>query len=210
MNLQELLKAKGMTDEQIADVANDMKANRLFIVGEENLDIRYSKLKADHDSLVAQHGESAKLIEQFKNDAKSNEILQGKIAGYEATIADLTKQLSDTQIEAAMDRRLTAAGAKADDLDYLKFQWRKKGEITLDDNGEIKGGDDVIAGLKTQHPVQFTSAGKERELQPHKLPKTDSSTGATTTKEEFEKMGYDSRVKLKEADPELYNQLTKG
>lgn len=207
MNLQELLKAKGMTDEQIADVANDMKANKLFIVGEENLDIRYSKLKADHDNLMAQHGESTKLIEQFKAGAKDNEVLQGKITSYESQIATLTKQNEDLKIEAAMDRRLAAAGAKPDDLDYLKFQWRKKGEITLDDHGEIKGGDDVIAGLKTQHPVQFTSAVEQRELQPHKLPKQENGQGKTMTKEEFNKLGYDGRVKLKEEDPELYSQM---
>ena len=210
MTLQEIMKAKGLTDEVIEGVLGDMKTHKIFTTIHENMDVRYPKLKADHETLTAQHGEATKLIEGFKAGAKDNEALQGKITGYEATIADLTKKLEDQKLEAAMDRKLTAAGAKADDLDYLKFQMRKKGDLALDDNGEIKGVDDVIAGLKTQHPAQFASEGNDREIQPHNLPDRKADGGNTVTKTEFEKMGYESRVKLKESNPELYSQLTKG
>lgn len=210
MTLQEILKAKGVSDETIEAVVVEMKQNKIFTTQHENMDVRYPKLKTDHETLTAQYDESTKLIEQFKAGVKDNEILQGKITSYETTIADLTKQLEDQKVESAMDRKLTAAGAKPEDLDYLKFQWRKKGDITLDDNGEIKGGDDIIGGLKTQHPAQFATAEQQRELEPHKLPDRDKDGGNTVTKEEFNKMGYNSRVKLRETDPELYNQLTKG
>lgn len=210
MTLQEILKAKGLTDEVIASVLGDMKQNSIFTASEENLDIRYNKLKKEHDTLTTQHGEATQLIEQFKAGAKDNEALQGRITSYETTIKELTQQLNDQKVDSAMDRKLTAAGAKPEDLDYLKFQWRKKGDIALDDNGEIKGGDDAVAGLKTQHPVQFASANNQREIDPHRLPDGNNHGGNTTTKEEFNKMGYTSRVKLRETDPELYNQLTKG
>ena len=210
MTLQEILKAKGMGDDIIEAVMGEMKLNKIFTTQHENMDVRYPKLKNEHDTLTAQHGEATQLIEQFKAGAIANEALQGKITSYETTIADLTKQNEELKVEAAMDRKLTAAGAKPEDLDYLKFQWRKKGDIALDDNGEIKGGDDVITGLKAQHPVQFESANKQRTLEPHKLPDRDKDGGTTVTKEEFEKMGYNSRVKLRETDPELYNQLMKG
>lgn len=210
MTLQEILKAKGMTDEVIESVIGEMKQNKIFTTVHENMDVRYPKLKADHDNLTAQHGESTKLIEQFKVDAQNNEALQGRITSYEQQIVNLTQQLEAQKIDAAMDRKLSNAGAKAEDLDYLKFQWRKKGEISLDDNGEIKGGDDAIAGLKTQHPVHFASATEQRELQPHQLHDRRNDSGSTVTKEDFNKMGYKSRVELKEKDPELYTQLTKG
>lgn len=210
MTLQEILKTKGMTDEIIEAVVGEMKQNKIFTAGEENLDIRYKKLKDDHDNLVAQHGEATTLIEQFKAGAKDNEALQGRITSYEQQIATLTEQLNDQKVDAAMDRKLTSSGAKPEDLDYLKFQWKKKGDITLDDNGEIKGGDDAIAGLKTQHPVHFGSAQQQRELQPHRLQERDNDGGSTVTKEQFEKMGYNSRVELKQNDPELYTQLMKG
>jgi hypothetical protein len=209
MTLKEILKNKGMSDADIESTISEMKQNKIFTTSHENMDVRYPKLKADHESLTTQHGEATKLIDQLKAGSKDNEALQGKITSYETTIADLEKQLNDQKLDSAMDRMLTKAGAKPEDFDYLKFQWRKKGEITLDEHGEIKGGDDAIAGLKTQHPVQFASASEQREIQPHKLPnRTDSTT--TVTKEEFNKMGYNSRVKFKESDPELYAQYTKG
>ena len=209
MTLQEILKAKGMTDEIIEAVIGEMKQNKIFTTAHENMDVRYPKLKGEFDTLTSQYGEATTLIDQFKAGAKDNEALQGRITTYEATIADLTKKLDDQKLDAAMDRKLTAAGARAEDLDYLKFQWQKKGDIKLDDNGEIKGGDDAIAGLKTQHPVHFATASNQRELQPHQLHGRNNSGTATITKEEFNKMGYQSRVKLKETDPEAYAQLTK-
>lgn len=210
MTLQEILRAKGMSTEDIEATIGEMKQNKIFTTSHENMDVRYPKLKGEFDALTTQHGEANKLIDQFKAGAKDNEALQGKITSYEATIADLTKQLDEQKIDAAMDRKLTTAGAKAEDLDYLKFQWRKKGDIVLDDNGEIKGCDDAIAGLKTQHPIQFATVVNQREIQPHQLHDRNHEGGNTITKEEFEKMGYNSRVKLKENDPELYSQLMKG
>lgn len=210
MTLQEILKAKGISDADIESIIGEMKQNKIFTASEENMDIRYKKLKDDHDNLTAQHSESTKLIEQFKSEAKGNEALQGKLTSYEATIAKLTEQLNEQKIDAAMDRKLIEAGAKFDDLDYLKFQWKKKGEITLDDHDEIKGSDDVIAGLKTQHPIQFATETSQRELQPHELHGRNDDGGNAVTKEEFNKMGYNSRVELKKNDPELYNQLMKG
>ena len=210
MTLKEILKAKGLSDEEIESVIGEMKQNKIFTTNEENLDIRYSKLKGDDDALTAQHGEATKLIDQLKADAKGNETLQGKLSTYETQIADLTKQLNEQRLDAAMDRKLTLAGARPADFDYLKFQWRKKGEITLDESGEIKGGDDAIAGLKTQYGAQFESEKASRVIEPHKLPDRNSGNGTAITKEEFNKMGYNSRVKLKEENPELYTQLMKG
>lgn len=193
MTLQEILKSQGLTDEQIQTIIGEMKQNKIFTAGEENLDIRYSKLKTDHDNLVAQHGESTKLIEQLKAGTKDSEALQGKITTYEAQIADLTKQLNDQKIDSAMDKKLTSAGAKPEDLDYLKFQWRKKGEIMLDDNGEIKGGDDAIAGLKTQHPVQFETAVTDKEIQAQPLPTGDDRKNAPTSLSEAIKLEYENQ-----------------
>lgn len=210
MTLQEILKANGMTDDGINATFAAMKEHKIFTTMHENMDVRYPKLKADHDNLTAQHGESTKLIEQLKTGTKDNEALQGKITAHEATIAQLTKQLTDQKIDAAMDRKLIASGAKPEDLGYLKYLWKEKGEITLDDHDEIKGGDDAIAGLKIQRPGQFESAVQSKQIEVQKLPNHNEHGGTTVTKEEFNKMGYASRVQLKQDNPELYAQMMKG
>ena len=45
MNFVEILKANRLTDEVIAKVSADMKANKVYLASEENLDVRYNKLK---------------------------------------------------------------------------------------------------------------------------------------------------------------------
>lgn len=206
MTLQEILKARGLSDADIEGVLGDMKTHKIFTTAHENMDVRYPKLKGEHDTLATQYSEATKLIEGFKAGAKDNEVLQGKITGYEATIADLTKQLEDQKLEAAMDRKLTAAGAKPEDLDYLKYQWRKKGDLSLDDNGEIKGGEDAVAGLKTQHPVQFASETNDREIQPHELPGREQKDNGMT-RAEFLRKPYAERAAFAAENPEAYKNL---
>lgn len=203
MTLQEILRAKGIADADIESIISEMKVNKIYTTIHENMDVRYPKLKGDYDNLNTRHNE-------LLTNNQDVGVLQGKITEYETTIANLSKQVEDQKIDSAMDRKLTSAGAKPEDFDYLKFQWRKKGEINLDDNGEVKGGDDVINGLKTQHPAQFATTGNQREIEPHKLHDRNNNGDDTITKEEFNKMGYNARVKLKEENPELYSQLTKG
>lgn len=208
MTLQEILKAKGLDDAAIESIIGEMKQNKIFTAGEENLDIRYSKLKADHDTLVTQHGESTKLIEQLKAGTKDNEALQGKINGYETTIRQLQEQLKETQLEAAI--QVALLGAKVTDVPYLTFQLKQKGDLELDDQGQIKGIDDKLAGLKTQFPTFFESTAQQKQVDPQKLPDRNMPGDKTITKEDFNKMGYNSRVQLKQDNPELYAQFMKG
>ena len=206
MTLQEILKAKGLDDEAVESVIGEMKQTKIFTASEENLDIRYSKLKADHDNLTAQHGESTKLIEQMKAGAKDNEALQGKITSYESTIATLQQQLKDAQMESAI--KVALLGAKAMDVDYLTFKLKEKGELELDDQGNIKGIDDKLAGLKTQFPNQFESAKNNGfKVEANPLPESDNNR-TSVTKEQFDRMGYQSRLKLKQEQPDVYAQMT--
>lgn len=170
MTLQEILKSQGLSEEQIQKIVGEMKQNKIFTASEENLDIRYGKLKTDFDSLTKQHGESTALIEQMKKDNAGNEALQGKITEYETKMATMAAELEQTKIDAAL--KVALLEAKADDVDYLTFKLKEKGELKLDENGKIKGIDDSIAALKTQFPKQFiTEQGKK--VDENKLPKND-------------------------------------
>ena len=56
MTLEELLRANGVSDETVTAILNGMKENKIYTTGEENIDIRYNKLKGDYDNLNTQHG----------------------------------------------------------------------------------------------------------------------------------------------------------
>lgn len=205
MTLQEILKAKGLSDEDVEATIGEMKQNKIFTAGEENLDIRFGKLKTDHDALTAKYGESEKLIAELQKANKGNEAIQTKITEYEATIAEKDAELEKVKTESAI--KVALLGAKAVDVDYLTFKLKEKGEIKLDENGNIKGIDDMLAGLKTQFPTQFES-GTQKKIDEHRLPENNDD-GQKMTKEEFSKLGYQGRLKIFNENPELYSELSK-
>lgn len=203
MTLQEILKSKGVSDEVIETVLADMKSNKIYTASEENLDVRYGKLKGDHDNQTKQLEEANNLIAELKKSNKGNESLQAKVSEYESTIAQLQEQLQQTKIENAIKVGLLSEHAL--DVDYLTFKLKEKGEIELDDNDHIKGWDDKIAGLKTQFPQQFESSESKKIIE-NKLP--NGEDGNAITKEQFGKMSYQDRLKIHNENPELYNELT--
>lgn len=173
--------------------------------------------KSKHEALeTLLHGKEAELttanglIAELKKGTKGNEELQGKITGYETQVADLQAQLEDTKIKSAI--KVALLSEKAVDVDYLTFKLneklKEKGEtLTLDENDNIKGWDALRDGLKTQFPAMFESGtGQRRVLGDNKLPDSDNRSDSVT-KEDFAKMGYKSRVELKNSNPELYSKL---
>ena len=207
MTLQEILKAKGLTDEDIKSVIGEMKQNKIFTASEENLDVRYGKLKTDHDNLTAEHKKSTDLIAELQKATKGQEAVQGKITEYEATIKKLQEEAIQAKTESALKIGLLSAGAKATDIDYLIFKmshdedWKPE----LDDQGQVKGLDDKVKGLKTQFPNQFeTSASKK--IEEKKLEKSDDES--SVSKEEFNKMSYQERLKLYNENPDQYKELS--
>ena len=207
MTLQEILKAKGLTDEDIKSIIGEMKQNKIFTASEENLDVRYGKLKTDHDNLTAEHKKSTDLIAELQKATKGQEAVQGKITEYEATIQKLQEEAVQAKTESALKIGLLSAGAKATDNDYLIFKmshdadWKPE----LDDQGQVKGLDDKVKGLKTQFPNQFeTSASKK--IEEKKLEKSDDES--SVSKEEFNKMSYQERLKLYNENPDQYKELS--
>ena len=154
------------------------------------------------------------LIAELKKGTKGNEELQGKISGYESQVEELQAQLQETKIKAAI--KVALLSEKAVDVDYLTYKLneklKEKGEaLELDENENIKGWDDKLSGLKTQFPKMFETSGEGeyRVLGDNRLPSGDNpNSGAGITQEQFNRMGYQSRLKLKQEQPEVYAQMT--
>lgn len=179
MTLQEILKAQGLSDEQIAKVLSDMKENKIYTAGEENLDTRYGKLKTDHEGVSKQLEEAQELIKQLKKGTGDNEDLQGKIKEYETKVSELTAENEKLKVENALKVALLDAGAKADDLDYLMYKAGTGGrELKIGDDGRLKGQDDLIAGLKTQYSGNFVAAD-QKKIQENKLKTGEDDDGGS-------------------------------
>lgn len=208
MTMQELLKSLDLTDEQITSITTKMKENKMFISSEENLDVRYSKLKEQHDAQTKQLEESSKLIEDLKKSTEGQEDTQNKINEYQTKMTELEEQLVAERTESALKVSLLAAGVKVSDIDYIMFKCKSDTDWkpVLDDSGNIKGMDDKIKGLKTQYPNQFESSSKKK-IDENKLPE-DNDDKNKVTKEDFKKMGYQERLKVYNDNPDLYKELS--
>ena len=211
MTISELLKELfNLTDEQLSELATKMKENKIYTASEENLDIRYGKLKDEHGVKMKELEEANGLIEQLKKSNKGNEELQGKITSYESQVEQLQKELQDTKIKSAI--KVALLSEKALDVDYLTFKLESKlkdegKNLELDDNDNIKGWDAYRDSLKTQFPTQFeTSTSKKVEA--NKLPNSDEKP--TFTKGDILKKSYAERMKIFEENPEAYNEVMKG
>lgn len=162
MTLQELLKKYGIEDEaKINEFLEEMKTNKIYTSNEENLDVRYGKLKDDFDAKTKEHTEATRLIEELKANSKGNEDLQAKITEYEGQVAELQKELAEAKIDSAL--KVALANAKVTDVDYITYKIKEKGELKLDDEGNIKGIDDTLKEIKTSFP-SFFEVEKKKEI----------------------------------------------
>lgn len=202
MTFNEVLKQCGLTDEQVTKIVGEMKQNKIYTTAEENLDIRYGKLKTDFDNLTKTHGESTALIEQLKKDNAGNEGLQTKITEYETKVQNLEKELQQTKIDSAL--KVALLESNVTDVDYLTFKIKEKGEVKLSDDGKIKGIDDTIAALKTQFPQHFTSESKKK-IDENKLPNGEDK-GDGWTKKDILSKPYNERLAMYQENPEAFNK----
>lgn len=159
-------------------------------VGKGKYDADIANIQALLDGKTTELDTANNLISDLKKSNKGNEDLQGKITNYESQVVSLQEELQKTKIEGAV--KVALLEAKANDIDYMTFKLKEKGELELDENGKIKGWEEKISSLKTQFPTQFEGASGKK-VDEHKLPdsdgerKTEPSNLAEAIKQSYEK-----------------------
>ena len=215
MNLTEILNAQGITEQVVNAILGAMKENNIFTASEENLDIRYGKLKTDHEGVKQQLQQANATIGELQKTTKGQEEAQKQITAYQQQMAQLQQELEQTKINAAIKVELLSS--KAVDVDYLTYKLNEKlkadGEtLSLDDNGNIKNFKDKLEGLKTQFPTMFESVSSDPDgyqvYEPNKLKQGDPGN-SKITKERFKAMTYEERYALKQKDENQFKQLSK-
>ena len=203
MNLTEILKANGVDDEVIGKITADMKTNKVFTAGEENLDIRYGKLKNDHALAQQSIADLQSQIAQFEQLKSQNATL---VEEANKKLAELQEENDRIKLDNAVERALIEA--KVQDVDYMKFKLKEKHPdgFKLDENGKIESINTVLDDLKVQFPNQF--AKTEKKIEEKKLEKSDDNNGGISS-EQFTKMNYHERAKLFKENPEQYAELNK-
>ena len=204
MNLKEIMLANGIDNAVIEKIASEMKANKIYTASEENLDIRYGKLKNEHTALTQQTTDLQSQIAQFEQ-LKVQLTSQAEEANKK--IAQMESENAKIRTDYALERALMEA--KVQDVDYMKFKIKEKHPdgFKLDENGKIESINTVIDDLKVQFPNQFTKT--EKKIEEKKLEKSDNDNGGISS-EQFSKMNYHERAKLFKENPEQYAELNKN
>lgn len=156
MKFEELLKAQGLTDEQIKAVMGAMKKDKIYTTTLENAEDRYNKLKGQKEDLEGQLKTSNETIKELKKNNADNEKLQKTIKQHEETIKTL-KTDSETKIrnltlDSAINNALTKAKAKHSDLLASKFD---RDKLVINDDGTVTGLDEQLKGFKETYKDMF-------------------------------------------------------
>ena len=156
---------------------------------------KYDALQALLDGKDTELQTANNLIADLQKATKGNEEMQGKFTEYQNQVQQLQAQLAQTKLDGALKVALLAA--KALDVPYLTFKVNEKLKtegktLELDENENIKGWADIESALKTQHPTQFESKGKGKDIDEIELPggddrKTEPQSLAQALEQRYEK-----------------------
>ena len=141
MNLMEILKANGVEDDVITKITADMKTNKVYTAGEENLDIRYGKLKNEHTQAQQSITDLQQKVAEFEQLKSQNANL---IEEANKKLAELQSENDRIKLDNALERALIEA--KVQDVDYMKFKLKEKHPdgFKLDENGKIESINTVL------------------------------------------------------------------
>jgi len=189
-------------EEKIKAFLDAMKANNIHTAGEENLDIRYSKLKEQSEMSKKELEEAKKLIFSFKESAQESDELKLKLTSYEQAVAKAQAENEALRLENAIRFELLANKVKKDSVDFLIFK-HKTPDIKLDEAGQLVGFN--VEDIKKNYPTHFEESAK-KEVIVNEL-KDGDKVQKEMTKDEFHRLSYEQRAKLFKDDRALFDKL---
>lgn len=206
--------------EQAINAHNGNEANKDQLIKLANLGGGEYVSKAKHDSEIERlnailSGKDTDIqtmtatMEALKKGKIDADAIQQKLSEAEKTIAESKARESAIRVKYALRDLLREE--KVTDVDYGEYLINKKlaeggKTLELDENGIIKSKEDLISDLKTQSPNLFKKDSAPK-VDPKPLPGGNGGNSGIT-KEQFDRMGYQSRLKLKQEQPEVYAQMT--
>lgn len=188
--LEKLSKGETTVEEVLSAIDNDKKdyvpRSRLNDKNDEIKDLK-AEIKNRDDQIT-----------NLQKEVKGNEELETKLKDLEKANGDWEQKYKQTQVDTAI--KLAAKDAK-DPADVLAFI--NKDNLKLNDDGTITGLDEALKGLRESKSYLFAEEPKLGGRNPH----PPGNQQKSITKEQYDQMTYQDRVKLFEENPDLYNQL---
>lgn len=186
MDFKELLKTKGLTDDQINSVISGMKENKIYLSSEENIDTRYEKLKDKKKEIEEQLKTANTTIANLKQYEADNEKLKEDIASFETKKAEYEKRLAEKDFNYALEDALKSYKSKNNKLVKALLDTEKIKVV----DGKVIGLDEQLKAIKEENAFLF-----EKEV----AGAPDFSTGGKGN-EEKEKSWVEKMVESKTAE----------
>lgn len=151
MDFKELLKAQGLSDDQIKAITKSMKENKIYTTSEENIDTRYAKLKEKKEDLETQLTSANDTIKNLKALEIDNTKLKDEIAKFETDKANYEKALTEKDFNYALEDALKGSKSKNNKLVKALLDMEK---IKYED-GKIVGLDEQLKTIKEENSFLF-------------------------------------------------------
>lgn len=174
--------------------------------------------KADYNAKLKEieglNGQIAQRDEQLKtlqDNAGSNKELQDQLKQLQednkAAEKAFQERLAEVKLNAAIDNALVKANALDAELVKVKLD---KGSIVLKEDGGLEGLSEQLDAVKKDFGFLFKSENAVHINGAKPADGSGSAGNAAVTKEEYQKMTYTERLKLKTEQPEVYSELTQS
>ena len=165
---------------------------------------KYAALEAEaggyKEQLTGLREDLQKLQEEGGGKAELNNKLSALQEKYDADMAAFTEKLAALKLETAVDNALFKAGAVDSDLVKVKLNL---GQIKLAESGEVEGLEEQLSNVRKDYGFLFQSTPKVTGAKPAE----PSHAPAAMTREEYQKLGYEERVRLKTERPEIFKEI---
>lgn len=200
--LEKLSKGETTVDEVLQAIEDSQDDAKKDMVPRSRLNAKNDEIKDLKEQLKSRDEQ----LDDLKTKATGNEELTQQINDLKAdnkkTADDYQAKLDKQSFDFALERSLS--GAKAKNPKAVKALLDTE-SIKLDGD-KLLGIDDQLKGLKESDAYLFEDdEPKLKGRSPN--PKQDPPKGVT--KEKLNDMGYMERVKFKNDNPDLYQELTK-
>lgn len=175
---QEIIK-KYVESDNFENLMNELKENNIYFSSEDNLDIRYGKLKTDMQEKSKLYEEAQKHIENLRKGMKNSEELKLKQTEYEQRIKDLEAENKEIKINSSLKQALIKEKAK--DIEYLTYKIKNeyqnsKTPFEFDTNGNLKGLDEIIETVRKQHIDLFEPQTTSKDIEVLNIGKSNNET----------------------------------
>ena len=168
-----------MESDNFENLMKELKENNIYFSSEDNLDIRYGKLKTDMQEKNKLYEEAQKHIENLRKGVKNSEELKLKQTEYEQRIKDLEAENKEIKINSSLKQALIKEKAK--DIEYLTYKIKNeyqnsKTPFEFDTNGNLKGLDEIIETVRKQHINLFESQTTSKDVEVLNIGKSNNET----------------------------------